>query len=228
MTIYVLLAFYFALGAIGMWLFARNKDEERKRALWTKYVFYLIIVFTMMLFLELPPLLYRSLAVLLAVIGFYEIYHISSPYKRIFLFSASIYFILSCLFLYTYCQHTHLYLQYCYFVILTFDGFSQVTGQLLGGPKLVPAISPNKTIAGVAGGSIAALLTCYFWQESYVLTTLLILSGLSGDLLASYLKRRVYVKDYSQLIPGHGGILDRFDSYIFALAILGLIQLISC
>lgn len=104
--------------------------------------------------------------------------------------------------------------------ILAFFG-----GRSLGGPKLAPVISPKKTwsgfLCGMAGGVAAGLITAsIFGTSSFLwiafLSIVLSLSGQVGDLFESALKRRFQVKDSGDLIPGHGGVLDRVDSMIFA------------
>ncbi len=124
-------------------------------------------------------------------------------------------------------------------VIASCDSAAYFVGRALGGPQLAPAISPNKTISGALGGIVATLLTTlllfgflerfnlnfYFNGEALLLKLpQLIVGGLVigvlaqiGDLLESALKRRLGVKDSSQLIPGHGGVLDRFDGYLLTL-----------
>jgi phosphatidate cytidylyltransferase len=113
---------------------------------------------------------------------------------------------------------------FVYVVVLTFDGFCQVTGELLGRHKLAPRVSPGKTVEGLAGGLVMALVTALPlapWvglgrANALALALLAATSALAGDLAASYLKRTCGVKDYAAWIPGHGGVLDRFDSFIAA------------
>jgi phosphatidate cytidylyltransferase len=96
-------------------------------------------------------------------------------------------------------------------------------GKLLGGPKIAPHVSPNKTWAGFLGGWILIIpITFYFTSDigmpkSYkiILAFLINTICLIGDLIESYVKRRAGVKDSGNLIPGHGGVLDRFDSFLF-------------
>jgi phosphatidate cytidylyltransferase len=99
-------------------------------------------------------------------------------------------------------------------------------GRLIGGPKMAPKISPNKTWAGLGGaivGSILVFVIANFFSIfngglvlCLVYGGLIAVSGQAGDLLVSKLKRRAGVKDMSHLIPGHGGLLDRIDSLLLA------------
>lgn len=98
------------------------------------------------------------------------------------------------------------------------------TGMKIGKKKLAPNLSPKKTIEGSVGGVIGAGVLCLlfglFFAKEYIWQCLLIgiVGGLvsqAGDLTASAFKRKMGIKDYGKLIPGHGGIMDRFDSVIF-------------
>ena len=111
------------------------------------------------------------------------------------------------------------------------DTFAYCTGMLLGKHKFLPLLSPNKTIEGVIGGVIGAailgiiynLLFLQRFDSDITYSTLRIavacatgsIISMLGDLTASAIKRDYNVKDYGNIIPGHGGILDRFDSVIF-------------
>ena len=109
------------------------------------------------------------------------------------------------------------------------DIFAYLTGKSLGRHKLCPVISPNKTVEGSIGGivgTVAVLLSLGFTLEKAnvmqvnlsALTIYALLSsiiGQFGDLSMSAVKRCLGVKDYGTLFPGHGGILDRFDSLLF-------------
>lgn len=108
------------------------------------------------------------------------------------------------------------------------DTAAYYSGKYLGKRKLCPEVSPKKTIAGSIGGLLGSALGCGVFGiivSSYVsevqvihfflIGTLCGIMGQFGDLVASSIKRYVGIKDYSNLIPGHGGILDRFDSILF-------------
>jgi phosphatidate cytidylyltransferase len=97
-------------------------------------------------------------------------------------------------------------------------------GMSIGRHKLCPKISPKKTIEGAIGGVIGSILVCgifgFYFADQYFFHCLAIgaigaVISQCGDLTASIFKRKMGIKDYGNLIPGHGGILDRFDSVLF-------------
>ncbi len=119
------------------------------------------------------------------------------------------------------------------------DVFAYFTGIAIGRHKLIPEVSPKKTVEGAIGGIMGALListtaalianTCFDcnWNFAILLPVTAALSALSqcGDLIASLVKRRYGVKDYGKIFPGHGGVLDRFDSLLAAVTGLYLLVL---
>ena len=114
------------------------------------------------------------------------------------------------------------------------DIFAYLVGKGFGKKKIFPHISPNKTYAGCVGGLLfGTILPSIFYyvvisKEGILLNVLMsfILSIITilGDLLFSKIKRENEIKDFSDLIPGHGGILDRFDSFIFAVLFYTIIK----
>jgi phosphatidate cytidylyltransferase len=112
--------------------------------------------------------------------------------------------------------------------VWTADTAALISGRLIGGPKLVPVLSPNKTWAGFIGGTLAAALgeALYMgivngtpWQGA-ALGVGLALAAHAGDLFESWVKRQFRAKNTGSLIPGHGGMLDRIDSLLFAIPVL--------
>lgn len=111
-----------------------------------------------------------------------------------------------------------------FIVIWSADVAAYFAGRLIGGPKLLPRLSPGKTwagtiagvVAGVAGGAGCARLFHAPLATWIAVGGALALVGLGGDLFESFLKRRFGVKDASRLIPGHGGVLDRLDAMMAA------------
>ncbi|WP_323037315.1 phosphatidate cytidylyltransferase [Pararhodobacter sp.] len=114
-------------------------------------------------------------------------------------------------------------------IVIASDVAGYFAGRILGGPKFWPRISPKKTWSGTVAGWICAALVgvtfAVLMDLSWVVvpvSALLALAGQLGDIAESFIKRRMGVKDSSNLIPGHGGVLDRFDALI-AVASLALI-----
>lgn len=120
------------------------------------------------------------------------------------------------------------------FVIAMFDTIAFFVGKAVGKHKLCPNISPGKTIEGFAGGVLGVMIVSVpfhfilsvkinFTFYLGIIGVLAILSQL-GDILESAFKRKHGVKDSSQLLPGHGGILDRFDGYILTIPVFFVIN----
>lgn len=121
---------------------------------------------------------------------------------------------------------------FVWLIILTAFGtdvFAYFTGVTLGKHKLCPKISPKKSIEGSIGGIIGSLILCglfgYFFIPKFFIDCIIlgVIGGVVsqfGDLTASIFKRKMGIKDYGNLIPGHGGILDRFDSVLFTAPIV--------
>ena len=112
-------------------------------------------------------------------------------------------------------------LLWVFIVTWTTDIGAYFAGRAIGGPKLAPRISPNKTIAGLVGGMISAALAGYAWTELtslsaalFWLAPLFALAAQAGDLFESWMKRKAGVKDSGNWLPGHGGALDRLDGLV--------------
>jgi phosphatidate cytidylyltransferase len=118
-------------------------------------------------------------------------------------------------------------------IVVASDVLGYFVGRIFGGPKFWPAISPKKTWSGTVAGWVgAALVGIGFWVAGYaggmlaLLSVIVAFAGQMGDIAESWVKRRAGVKDASSLIPGHGGVLDRFDALIGALVVLMLLDLV--
>ena len=121
------------------------------------------------------------------------------------------------------------------------DSFAYFTGVFCGKHKLIPAVSPHKTVEGAVGGVLGAgLTTCLYGlivskivsvtpNYLFLFVTGLFVAALSqvGDLVASLITRQYGVKDYGKLLPGHGGIMDRFDSILITAPYLYLLCTLS-
>ena len=118
------------------------------------------------------------------------------------------------------------------------DTFAYFTGRLFGKHKLIPAVSPKKTVEGAIGGAVCCALVAVLygfltnlWFEANPNYVVLAIAGLViavvsqiGDLAMSAIKRQYGIKDYGKLLPGHGGLLDRFDSCMAVTVVLAVIN----
>ncbi len=121
-----------------------------------------------------------------------------------------------------------------YFCVWGADVFAYFAGRTIGGPKLAPSISPNKTWAGFIGSLVGALLLSYLVDLAagfdpilvfFIIMLLAAVVSQLGDLMESSIKRKFEVKDSGTLIPGHGGVLDRVDGLVVAAVFIWLVTL---
>jgi phosphatidate cytidylyltransferase len=128
----------------------------------------------------------------------------------------------------------------CWWLLTTFlgvwgfDSAAFFTGRYLGRHKLAPHISPGKTWEGVAGGLVVSILAALLfaaiplgvpWYLAVLLGVLIGIAAVFGDLAESLIKRQTHFKDSGQFMPGHGGLLDRIDSLLFAVVVVYLVAL---
>ncbi|UII57443.1 phosphatidate cytidylyltransferase [Cytobacillus spongiae] len=128
------------------------------------------------------------------------------------------------------------YIIYSLFVVWATDSGAYFIGRSFGKNKLWPEISPNKTIEGFIGGILCAVIVSVLFVtfteidatyiELLLITIVLSIFGQIGDLVESALKRHYHVKDSGTILPGHGGILDRFDSLLFVWPLLHFFYLL--
>lgn len=126
------------------------------------------------------------------------------------------------------------YMWLIFVIAFTTDTAAYFIGKSIGNRKIAPLISPKKTIAGSVGGVIVAalctilygtILSSYFsfvlpWYLYLVVGVFGSIAGQCGDLMASMIKRKAKIKDFGTILPGHGGILDRFDSILFIIPLI--------
>ncbi|MEH7077009.1 phosphatidate cytidylyltransferase, partial [Neobacillus drentensis] len=127
------------------------------------------------------------------------------------------------------------FILYSLFMIWATDSGAYFIGKALGKTKLWPDISPNKTVEGSVGGVVCAVLVAVLFAifsninvgilSLMGITVVLSIFGQIGDLVESAFKRHFNVKDSGKILPGHGGILDRFDSLLFVWPLLHLFHL---
>jgi phosphatidate cytidylyltransferase len=116
-------------------------------------------------------------------------------------------------------------------IVWSTDIFGYFAGRAIGGPKLMPAVSPKKTWSGAVAGTLGAMIVAVLVARLFgsfstvaiaAVALLLSVCAQAGDLFESWIKRKFGVKDSSRLIPGHGGVMDRLDGF-WAAAVVGCI-----
>ncbi len=122
-----------------------------------------------------------------------------------------------------------LFVWYIYIIAFGNDTFAYFTGRLFGKHKLSPVLSPKKTVEGAIGGIVGSIIISIIFNSfigNYNIIWIILFTAtasifsISGDLIASKIKRQNNIKDYSNFLPGHGGFLDRFDSVILVSPII--------
>lgn len=138
-------------------------------------------------------------------------------------------------------NYSYKYILWLLFVVWATDVGGYVVGKSIGGAKLCPKISPNKTWAGLFGGMLFSVIVTYLfvitmnhYYKSSLSLTYFLLSSVAlafvsqvGDIFESKIKRYLDIKDSSNLIPGHGGVFDRVDGLLFAAPAVALFVLLS-
>jgi phosphatidate cytidylyltransferase len=225
LLIYLILFTWFFVGAIVTEVVNRKKSKSERRHNRLKYFTYFVIVNILFASILFDAIYFRYLSIVIILMGYFELLSLIFRTGKVVIglialsfFSIGFWGLFKFSFL---DQHVLLFVV---LLVTVFDAFSQLTGQLLGKRKLLPLISPNKTVEGLIGGYVFVAITAVVIREILTLNVIQSIAfgtGISsfaffGDISASMIKRQFGVKDYSHLIPGHGGFLDRFDSLIFS------------
>tara|TARA_A100001011_G_scaffold13319_1_gene14204 strand:- start:6054 stop:6677 length:624 start_codon:yes stop_codon:yes gene_type:complete len=168
-----------------------------------QYVFYLIILIYILIFLEI-----------------YNYFKKSKLFPLIYIFISFIFF-----FSIEFNKENFLYFNLFISTVISFDVFSYIIGKLFGKNQLIK-ISPNKTYEGLIGGILfsfaISILFSYVFNiqisiKLIIFIFIIIVSAFFGDIIQSFYKRKNNLKNSSEIIPGHGGLFDRFDSFIFSI-----------
>jgi phosphatidate cytidylyltransferase len=235
-NLYYIILGLFVLGAILLVIINARNPRVNARQNWIKYGTYFFLINTIIATAIFFPSYFKIIAIIVVGFGWYELFGLykKARDKKIFINTFLIFLVLSFSFIWFSFQDKN-WILFIVFVVSIFDAFSQLTGQLIGKTKILPKISPNKTVEGSIGGFIFAILIALYLKNTVGFSlSLAVLSAIAisvfaftGDLLASLIKRKIGVKDFSNLIPGHGGFLDRFDSLIFASIYLFIISILN-
>jgi phosphatidate cytidylyltransferase len=220
----------FFIGGIGLYASSHKQPQPERRERGIKFITYFCIVNLVLLCALSGHWVFSALMALIAILGGREIFgallRIGADRPQVAWTFGTFYLLIAvCAVLFAW-RSSSSTAMVVYLIVCAFDGFSQVAGQLLGQHPLAPRISPGKTVEGSVGGLLfaagmaLALQPVSGWsaQRSLLACCFIVAAALAGDLLASLIKRRSNIKDFGNLLPGHGGILDRFDSFLFAAA----------
>lgn len=219
----------FILGGCGMCAAAKRMNQGARADKWRKFKGYFVIVHVMLLATILGKAVLLPAIVISAVAGMFELVRASGKdlfrSSPITSFAATIYICATATTICFAIMVSTPTFAYLYLLICVLDAYSQICGQLWGKHKLAKRISPNKSIEGALGGTACTLVAAIVFRNfaglhavySVIYGVLISLFGILGDLGASWYKRRCGIKDYSALLPGQGGIIDRFNS-LFAAA----------
>lgn len=202
------------------------------------YAGYLLTIFyyIMLIYYKSTGILLFLIALLLLLLMFYVVSYPKYNIKEVsMIFFSIIYVAITFSFIYLIREKNEFGKYFVWLIFISSwgsDTFAYCTGMLFGKHKFLPKLSPNKTVEGVIGGIVGAAVLGAIYSfillhkvnneisYHYLRIALTCAAGsvisMLGDLTASAIKRDYNVKDYGDIIPGHGGILDRFDSVIFA------------
>ena len=223
------------VGILALREFIHAKEQKKKLPLFIKFVSYVLLIVTIVfglsdksaLTLNYPCLSALFMTLLLPTV----LYHDRTKYSindAFYMIGGVLFLTISMLLLSTIRDMGLALFVYLFSITILNDTYALITGKLIGRNKLIEDISPNKTIEGSIGGLIiGTALPAYLYvalidpEVSKLLivfiTMFLSVLGQLGDLVFSAIKRYYNLKDFSNIMPGHGGILDRLDSIIFVM-----------
>lgn len=221
-----------SLSLIAMWEFLNLRNMEQP--LFMKGMTYLFLLLFVFMNFETDPFKYSIdyriiIGMLLTFLLPVVLYHNQKKYNindALYLLGG-IFFLGTTFHLFIVIRNMSIHMV-IYLILITIitDTFALITGMLIGKTPLLKSVSPKKTWEGLIGGTIMGVTIPYIfyttviplkisWMHFLVITLFLCILGQFGDLVFSSMKRFYGKKDFSNIMPGHGGILDRFDSLIF-------------
>jgi len=220
-SIFYYVPVYLVLAALGMSIANRKVEAVVRKQRWLKYSSYIVITGIVITSVFFGFFKWTALVIVLA--GCIELLNIHFKTRGNLVFALLIYWLIACGFVLFSLHFTKAGVLFIYFQVFIFDAFGQITGQLFGKRPLVPKISPAKTVEGLIGSCTFCIISALLganWIHIPLNAALLFglftcFTSFCGDVLASWFKRQQRIKDYSNWLPGQGGFLDRFDSFIF-------------
>lgn len=234
----------YLLSILGLWEFLKIKETEKELPIFINFISYIILTFLVLFHFSSDTLLfmidYRIIAGLFLVFLIPTVlYHDTKIYSIVDAFHliGGVFFLgTSFSFLITLRTYDMNLLMYLFLITAITDTYSYIVGSLIGKHKLLATISPKKTWEGTIGGTLFGVFVATVFYHVVIDSTLsftilipmtffLSILGQFGDWVFSVIKRYYGKKDFSNIMPGHGGILDRMDSIIFV--VLGFVFFLS-
>ena len=186
----------------------------------------LFLIFFLLFFISYFEKYLPFAIILIYLMIFYEIiFFFKNKKRRSFILFLYVFISLICIEIYVIYFYEKVLFLYFILIISCFDISSYIFGTLFGKKRILPKISPNKTIIGVVAGIIITLIisllfnnqfNIFTFKTSIVFSILIILFSFIGDVIESFYKRRFEIKNSSNILPGHGGIFDRLDSFVMS------------
>ena len=235
-SLFFIILSLFLLGGIGIYLSEKRSNALERKKNWVKYFIYLFIITSLLACIYLAKKLFPLVCLLIIFAGLFEIIRLqkkASSQRRIIFYSILFVYLLISVLFFLFSSLSQTVLLFTLFTVCSFDAFCQITGRLFGKRKICPQLSPNKTVEGLVGGIIISIGIFFIVgkimnmsiSHTIVMGLGICLLAFFGDLSASWIKRRYGVKDFSSALPGHGGFLDRFDSFIVSGAFVKIFSL---
>ncbi|MCR5278470.1 MAG: phosphatidate cytidylyltransferase [Lachnospiraceae bacterium] len=237
---YFIGAFTLALSLIAYYEMAKALNILQKKPLMVLGFFSVTVYYLLLMFMQGNSGMWLVMTACLTVIGFLTVYVISFPKLNVTDIQGSLLAFIYAPVMLSFLPLTRYLPEGAYIVWMIYISswgydtcaycVGTLTGKTIGNHKLFPKLSPKKSLEGIIGGVIGAAIIAWLYgrfvvePHSGLSEVSFILAGIAGvgaliaqvgDLAASAVKRDKDIKDYSNLIPGHGGVLDRFDSMIF-------------
>jgi phosphatidate cytidylyltransferase len=236
LSIFYIILLFAVLGGVGTYFAGRKQNSTERKKKWLKYFIYFFIIILLYSCICFATKIFPCICGLIVIAGLIEIIRLQKmkSQKKILFFSILFVYLLISVGFYSFSNVSQSILLYTLFTVCTFDAFCQVARQLFKKNKICPQISPNKTYEGLFGGLLMSVCTFFIIGKILEITVFFtIIAGIGicvfsffGDLSASWIKRKYGVKDFSSALPGQGGFLDRFDSFITAGAFVFMFHLI--
>ena len=230
---YLLLMAHFVSGALWRVRINRRLNTAEAKMQWTKFLVYLLIVNLAWCCLIWEPLFFPFIGWIVILIASAEWWKALGKVQGRFWLILAFLMVTGGFIGFLYMDQK--LILYTYFVVVLFDGSSQIAGQLVGKRSLLPRISPRKTWEGLMGGAVITLATTLLTRRSFsyecgeliLWTAVIMAAAFTGDMLASAVKRKAKIATFGRVLPGHGGMIDRFDSLMMAGSLLYVLSLIQ-